>query len=210
MRSKFFIIPAALIFQVAGAQNGPVPLTASQGTFAAVSPAPSTNVKLVDPASSLSSSNAGESIMDYKSVYEAATVEEEVQMAADRFRLTKSQQEIWLTAAIDRRQGEKQAYEKLKQVMEYDKNAVYMGLRMSQNTFYETVTGYLTPAQKQSLELDRTIRNEKQRRLAKLPPPPPPAPTVTVAPVDSAAIKEAEKVKAPAKKSKKKKKPAGA
>lgn len=148
--------------------------------------------------------------MDYKSVYEAGTAEEEAQMAAERFNLSKSQQEVWLTSAIDRRQSEKQAYEKLNSKdMNYSKDAVYMGLRISQNTFYETVIGYLNPAQKQALELDRTIRNEKQRRLAKLPPPPPPAPTVTVVPVDSVAIKEQEKIKAAEKKPKKKKKVAG-
>jgi hypothetical protein len=208
MRSKFFIIPAALIFQVAGAQNGPAPLTVSQTTLATVSVVPPAPVAVA--STNPSSSGLGESIMDYKSVYEAATVEEEVELAAQRFNLTKSQQDIWFTSAIDRRQGEKQAYDKLNsKAMDVSRDAVYMGLRRSQNTFYETIIGYLTPAQKQALELDRTIRNEKQRRIAKLPPPPPPAPTVTVAPVDSAAIKEQEKLKAAEKKPKKKKKATG-
>ena len=117
---------------------------------------------------------------------------------------------MWLTAAIDRRQSEKQAYEKLNSKdIGYGKDAVYMGLRISQNSFYETITGYLNPDQKQALELDRAIRNEKQRRLAKLPRPV--APTVTVTPIDSTKIKEkeAEKIKPADKKSKKKKKPTG-
>lgn len=210
MRSKFFIIPAALIFQVAGAQNGPAPLTVSQTTLATISVVPSTSVKLTNPSPSVVSSGSGESIMDYKSVYDAATAEEETQLAAERFSLSKSQQDVWLTSAIERRQSEKQAYDKLNSKdMNYSKDAVYMGLRISQNAFYETVIGYLNPDQKQALELDRTIRNEKQRRLAKLPPPPPPAPIVTVAPIDSAAVKEQEKIKAAEKKPKKKKKAAG-
>ncbi|MES2567073.1 MAG: hypothetical protein V4565_09425 [Bacteroidota bacterium] len=210
MKFKFFIIPATLAFHVAGAQNGPAPVAVSEGTMVTVSPSPSTSVKLANSTPETNSSGSGESIMDYKSVYEAATLEEEVQMAAERFHLTKSQQEVWLTAATDRRQTEKQAYEKLNsKTMDYSKEAVYTGLRMSHNAFYETITGYLNPSQKQALELDRTIRNEKQRRLAKLPPPPPPAPTVTVAPIDSSAIKAAEKVKVADKKTKKKKKPAG-
>lgn len=210
MRSKFFIIPATLIFQIAGAQNSPAPLTVSQETLTAVSTAPSTSVTLSNTTPSLAPSSTGQNIMDYKSMYEAATVEEEVQMAVERLRLTKSQQDVWLTAAIERRQGEKLAYEKLNSKgMDVSRDAVYMGLRKSQNAFYETIIGYLNPAQKQGLELDRILRNEKQKRLAKLPPPPPPAPTVTVAPVDSAAIKEQEKIKVTEKKSKKKKKSAG-
>lgn len=205
MRSIFFIITTVLILHVACAQNGTVPLTVSQGTYVTVSPATSTPLKPTDPTPS---SSSGENIMDYKSVYEAATLEEEVQMAAERFHLTKSQQDVWMTAATDRRQIEKQAYEKLNsKSTEYDKDPVYLGLRISHNTFYETIIGYLNPAQKQAIELDRAIRNEKQKRLAKLPPPA--APTITVAPVDSAAIKEPEKIKGADKKSKEKKKPAG-
>lgn len=201
MRFNFFIIPAVLVFQIAGAQNGPAPIAVSEGTIVTVTPSATVNVTNSTTSADLSS--AGESIMDYKSVYEAATLEEEVKMATERFSLNKSQQEVWLTAAVDRRQTEKQAYEKLNSKgVEYSKDAVYMGLRMAQNSFYETVTGYLNPDQKQALELDRTIRAEKQRRLAKLPPV---APVVTVAPIDSAAIKEAEKVKPVEKKSKKKK-----
>jgi hypothetical protein len=207
MRIKFFIIPAALIFQVAGAQNGPAPLTVSQGTLASITVTPSTPVTLNDPATS---TEEGDTYINYKSVYEAATLEEEVQMAAERFNLTKSQQDVWMTAAVDRRKTEKEVYEKLSSKdVDYSKDAVYRGLRMSHNTFHEIVVGHLNPAQKQALEEDRAILHEKQRRLAKLSPPP--APTVTVAPVDSAAIKEqilkeAEKIKAAEKKSKAKKK----
>ena len=148
--------------------------------------------------------------MDYKSVYEAATLEEEVQLATKRFDLTKSQQDVWSVAAFDRRLIEKQVYEKIdSKDPNYSKDASYRGLRTAQNTFYETITGYLKPAQKQALEVDRAIMHEKQSRLAKIPPPP--APTVTVAPVDSTLIKEqilkdAERIKAEQKKSKKKKK----
>jgi hypothetical protein len=146
--------------------------------------------------------------MDYKSVYEAATIEEEVKMAAERFNLTPSQQDVWLSAAVDRREAERQAREKLdSKAANYEKDPVYRGLRSSQNTFYETIIGYLTPAQKQAMETDRAILQEKQKRLAKLPPPPPSTPTVTIAPVDSTAIKEAEKSKGTGKKSKKKRKP---
>ena len=204
MKSTFFIIPAVLIFQTAGAQNGPAPLAVSEGTYVTVTASPSTLVKVENTTTTTDISNSAESIMDYKSVYEAATLEEEVKMAGERFKLTKSQQEVWMTAAVDRRQVEKQAYEKINSKgVEYSKDAVYMGLRIAHNTFYETITGYLNPAQKQALELDRIIRTEKQKRLAKLPPA---APVVIVAPVDSAAIKEAEKVKATDKKSKKRKK----
>lgn len=206
MKFISFIIPAALIFQVAAAQNGPTPIAVSDGTFVTVTPSPSTPVTQNNSTTSPELASSGESIMDYKSVYEAATLEEEVKMAAERFSLNKSQQEVWMTAAVDRRQTEKQAYDKLNSKgVDYSKEAVYMGLRMAHNTFYETITGYLNPDQKQALELDRTIRAEKQRRLAKLPPV---APVVIVAPVDSAAIKEAEKINATDKKSKKKKKTA--
>lgn len=208
MRYKFFIIPAALIFQVAGAQIEPVPLTVSQGTFAAVTVTPSISDTLTDP---ISSTESTDNYLNYKSVYETATLEEEVQMAGERFSLTKSQQDVWMAAAVDRRKTEKQAYERLSSKdMDYSKDAVYRGLRISHNTFHEIIVGHLNPAQKQALELDRAILNEKQRRVAKIPPP---APTVTVVPVDSTLIKEqilieAEKIKAEQKKSKKKKKSA--
>lgn len=211
MRFKFLIIPLVLILQVASAQNGPASLTLSQGTTTTpVSVASSTPV--VPPVSTplpASATSTQTSYLDYKSVYEAATIEEEVKMAAERFNLTPAQQDIWLTAATDRRETEKQVREKLDaKAPNYEKDGMYRGLRSSQNMFLETITGYLTPTQKQALETDRLILEEKRNRLAKLPPPPPPAPTVTVAPVDSAAIKEAEKGKGTGKKSKKKKKPA--
>jgi hypothetical protein len=147
--------------------------------------------------------------MDYKSVYDTPTVEEEVKMAAERFNLTPSQQEVWLTAATERRETEVPARGKIdSKAANYEKESAYRGLRSAQNTFYETITGYLSPAQKQALETDRMIVQEKQKRLAKLaPPPPPPASTVTVPPVDSIAIKQAEKEKKTSKKSKKKKQP---
>jgi hypothetical protein len=145
--------------------------------------------------------------MDYKSVYDVATVEEEVKVAAERFNLTEAQQEIWLNAATDRRLMEKKANDKFESTASsYDREGAYRGLRASQAMFYETIIGYLSPSQKQALETDRLIMEEKNKRLAKLPPPPPPAPTVTVAPVDSTAIK-AEQDKA-GKKGKKKKKSA--
>ncbi len=207
MRSIFFIIPAALIFQVAGAQNGPSALTVSQGSLAAVTVTPSTPVTLTDPALSTES---GETYLNYKSVYEAETLEEEVKMAAERFSLTKSQQEVWMTAAEDRRKTEKDVYEKLNlKDPNISKDGLYRSLRTAHNTFSENILGYLTPAQKQAIEFDRSILNEKQKRVAKIAPPP--APTVTVAPVDSTLIKEqilkeAEKIKAAEKKSKSKKK----
>jgi hypothetical protein len=212
MRLKFFIIPAALMFQVAGAQNGPAPLANAQTTAATVATASSTPLIAVPQAASTASPESAEvSIMDYKSVYEAPSLEEEVQMAAERFRLTQSQQEIWYNAAKDRRQTEKKVYARLEsKAPDLSRDAEYKELRNSHNAFYETIIGFLNPSQKQALEFDRAVMAEKQKRIAKLPPPPPPAPTVTVAPVDSAAIKEAEKAKAPGKKSKKKKKPAGA
>jgi hypothetical protein len=205
MRFKFFIVPAALIFQVAGAQNSASTLPVSEGTLAAITVTPSTPEDYPSD---------GEKITDYKSVYEAATLEEEVQMAAERFNLSKSQQDVWIDAATDRRKVEKRVYEHLDSKVtdyNYSKDAAYKELRISHNTFYEIIIGYLNPAQKQALETDRAILHEKQKRLAKLAPPP--APTVTVAPVDSTLIKEqilkeAEKIKAAEKKSRKKKKSA--
>jgi hypothetical protein len=213
MRSIFFILPATLIIQLAGAQNGPSALTVSQGTLASITVTPSAPASLTDaPSLPLAPEGDNVNIMDYKSVYEAATLEEEVQSAAERFKLTKSQQDVWTEAAFDRRQAEKIARERLdSKTTDYSKDAVYRGLRTAQNSFYEIITGYLSPAQKQAMEDDRTILHEKQRRLAKIAPPVV-APTVTVAPVDSTAIKEqilkeAEKIKAAEKKSKKKRKP---
>ena len=202
------------MFHISGAQNGsaaltPVPTATTPAAAASSTPVvPPADPAAPAPVSAESSGNMNATlIMDYKSVYETATVEEEVKMAAERFSLTPEQQDIWLTAATDRRLAEKQVSDKLANSKEgdYDKNGVYRGLRTSHNTFHETITGYLSPTQKQALERDRLILNEKQKRMAKLPPPPPPAPTVTVAPVDSAAIKEPETGK---KKSKKKKKKA--
>ena len=225
MRLKFFIIPA-LLFRVAVAQNGPAsstnaPVTATTAPVTALTEVPVT--PNTAPATSAVSTAApvaesGEvAIMDYKSVYETATVEEEVQMAAERYRLTKSQQEVWLGAAKDRRDIEKQAHAQLAANAvtpdyNFSRDAVYRGLRTAQNNFYEAIIGYLNPSQKQAMEFDRTVLAEKQRRLAKIPPPPPPAPvdTVKVPAVDSTAIKEAEKLKNPKKSKKKKKKSAGA
>lgn len=210
MRFKLLVIPAALTLQVGTAQNGSASVTSSQEPVTMPAPAPSPTVfaSPTAPVPSADSPASGQTaIVDYKSVYEAATVEEEVRMATERFGLTTSQQDIWLSAATDRRETEKQARDKLDaKAANYEKDGIYRGLRASQNTFHETITGYLTPAQKQALETDRLILEEKRKKLAKLPPPPPPAPTVTVAPVDSAAIKEAEKPKETGKKSKKKKK----
>jgi hypothetical protein len=217
MRLKFLIIPVTLLFHVADAQTGTVSLTPTQGTVTAPIPPGSSNP--VAPVSSASfapneptpSAAAAEftetAIVDYKSVYEAPTLEEEVKMATERFNLTKSQQDTWLTAATERRAVEKQGREKLEaKNQDYSKETVYRGLRAAQNTFHETIIGYLTPTQKQGLERDRLILEEKRKRLANVPPPPPPPPTVTVVPVDSAAIKEQEKSKAKGKKTRKKKK----
>jgi hypothetical protein len=220
---KFLSIALVSLFQFATAQNGSATYTLGQGTAtpAATSgtltpgtPTQGTPIQgtLSDPSPELSANTSTETlIMDYKSVYEAATLEEEVKAAAERFNLTKSQQEVWYTAATDRRKAEKTAREQLQlNDPNNSKEGIYKGLRISQNTFYETIVGYLNPAQKQALETDRAILEEKRKRVAKLPPPPPPVPTVTIMPVDSAAIKEAEKAKNTGKKSKKKKKPAGA
>lgn len=215
MRFKFLIIPSVFIFQVAGAQTNSSSVTLTQAsTTTPASAASSTPVVPSEPvaapaaaASPVSTEPAPVAIIDYKSVYDAPTVEEEVKMAAERFNLTPSQQEIWLTAATDRRTSEKLVQEKLdSKDANYTKEGLYRGLRSSQTTFHETIIGHLTPKQKDALETDRLILQEKQKRLAKLPPPPPPAPTVTVAPVDSSAIKDTKKDKAAGKKSKKKKK----
>jgi hypothetical protein len=206
MRFNFLIISAVLIFQVTVAQNDPASSTTATTMVSAAS---SATIMPTDPTPSAASPTAAQvTIMDYKSVYEAATVEEEVKMATERFNLTPSQQDVWLTAATDRRETERQARGMLEsKATNYEKEPTYKGLRSAQNTFYETVIGYLSPAQKQALETDRLIHLEKQKRLAKLPPPPPPTPTVTVVPVDSAAIKQTEKGKGSGKKSKKKKQP---
>jgi hypothetical protein len=205
MRPKFFIIPAIFILQTMRAQDF-APLAISETT---VTPASATNTLATFKPSSASGLTEI-SIMDYKSVYEAATLEEEVQMATERFNLTKPQQEAWATAAVDRRETEKQTRAKLEsKTNDYSKDAVYRGLRSAQNQFYETITGYFDPSQKQLLEKDRIIIEEKRKMIAKLPPPVI-APTVTVAPVDSTAIKaEMEKNKKIKAKSKKKKKPIG-
>jgi hypothetical protein len=205
MQLKFLVIPSVLLFQVAAAQNNSASLTSSQPTSTPVLAAPSAPVEQpVSTPAPASNSSEQTLIVDYKSVYETATVEEEVKMAAERFSLSPSQQDIWLAAAAERRQTEKQAREILdSKTASYEKESVYRGLRTSLNTFQETIAGYLTPAQKQAVETDRLILEEKRKRLAKLPPPPP---TPTVTPVDSSAIMEADKDKGKGKKSKKKKK----
>jgi hypothetical protein len=210
MQFKFLIIPTLLAFQVATAQNGTVTTVPSQGTSTTLASAFSTTFAPAETSPAPASPASGQtSYLDYKSIYETSTVEDEVKMAAERFKLTPSQQDMWLVAATDRRVVETQARTKLEgKVDNYEKDGIYRGLKSAQNTFYETITGYLTPTQKQEMETDRLILAEKQRRIAKLPPPPPPAPTVTVAPVDSTAIKAAENEKKTTKKSKKKKKPA--
>ncbi|MBA3662828.1 MAG: hypothetical protein H0W61_01280 [Bacteroidetes bacterium] len=206
MQLKFFIIPALLIIQAANAQNGPT-ITNPQGTVTNVTATSSTIAPSSSTFSPLPESNET-LIMDYKSVYEAPTLEEEVKMAAERFNLTKSQQDVWMVAGKDRRAAETQARTYIdSKAVNVNKDDAYRGLRSAQNTFYETIIGYLNPAQKQALETDRAINQEKQKRLAKFPPPPPPS-TITVMPVDSAALKEPEK--GAAKKSKKKKKAVGA
>lgn len=202
MRSVFFSIISVLMFQIAGAQDEPVP---EGTTFAGVTVTSSTST----PADA----NSGKvTYLEYKSVYDAPTLEEEVKMATERFRLSKPQQEIWLTAAEERRQTEKQVYDKLRTTdVNYDKGPDYRALRTSHNAFFEEVVGYLNPAQKEEMEFDRAILQEKQNRIAKLPPPPPPPSTVTVVSVDTAAIiLQAEKKKEAEKKakSKNKKKPA--
>jgi hypothetical protein len=204
MRLKFFIIPATFIFQVARAQES-THLTNFQQTGTPASAASTSTVYNSSPSTELTEI----SIKDYKSVYEAATLEEEVQMATERFNLSKSQQEVWATAAVDRRETEKQARVKLESKSnDYSRDAVYRGLRAAQSQFYETITGYFDPSQKQLLEKDRIIIEEQRKMIAKLPPPI--APTVTVAAVDSTAIKaEMEKNKKAKGKSKKKKKPLG-
>jgi hypothetical protein len=209
MRSKLFIIPTVLIFQLAAAQTGTAPAAAAQEI--ATTPVSASSAAPVTPPASESSASSPvtKSVLDFQSVYETATVEEEVKLAAERFELTKDQQNMWMAAATERRETESQARVKIdSKASNYDKEGAYRGLRSAQNTFYETIIGHLAPAQKQALETDRLIMQEKQKKLAKLPPPPPPAPTVTVAPVDSAAIK-AEKDKKTGKKPRKKRKPVG-
>jgi hypothetical protein len=216
MQFKFLIIPSVLIMQVATAQNElATPATRQATVTTPVSPASTT---LVSPASSTPVTTSASAdtpaastttltrIVDYKSMFEAATVEEEVKMATERLTLSPDQQDMWLRAATDRRRAEKQAYDKLdSKSQDYQKSAVYGGLRSAQNTFHETIIGHLSPSQKGSLERDRLIQQEKQQILAATPPPPP-TPTVAPVQVDSAAIKEADKSKTTGKKAKKKKK----
>lgn len=207
MQFKYLIIPVFLIFQKALAQEGPASVTITQAAIE-TPPAPASSTPVVPAVSenqaTIPEITAPTAILDYKSVYETATVEEEVKMAAERFGLTQAQQDLWLTAATERRFTEKQAQSRLdSNAGNITREGVYRGLRSSHTAFHETISGYLTPAQKQAIETDRQILIEKQRRLAKLPPPPPPTPTVAAIPVDSAATKEPEP---PGKKSKKKKK----
>lgn len=199
MRTTLLIFIVFLLSRTATAQNGTS--TSGQGTLSAPgSTSSATSGSTTNPQTSQSSqslSGSGNSneiaIIDYKSVYEAETLEEEVKIAAERFNLTKSQQDVWLTAATDRREAERKAKIQLAERKEnFEKAPVYKGLKAAQSTFYETIIGYLSPAQKSAIEADRLIQEERQRRLAKLAPP---APTVTVAPVDSAALKPVEKEK---------------
>jgi 1,2-phenylacetyl-CoA epoxidase PaaB subunit len=189
MRFTFLVIPSVLIFQVAVAQTDTSSMRSPVTVTTPVSAASSTAVTPPLPGSSDASESAQIAIIDYKSVFETETVEEEVKMAAERFNLTEAQQDIWLVAATERRQSEKQSRDKLGQKTgSYERENIYRGLRTSATTFHETITGYLNPSQKQSLENDRLIMQEKQKRLARIPPPPP---VDTVAPVDSVAIKQA-------------------
>jgi hypothetical protein len=210
MRVRFLIIQSVLMFRVAVAQNGPSPLTVGQSTITAAGSGASVSPVTSTEPSAISSS--GETTyIDYKSVYEAATIEEEVKMAAERFNLTKAQQDTWLSIAGTRREAEKNARKQLETKADnYERGPVYQGLRAAQTEFYQIIIGYLTPAQKNALEVDRLIMEEKRKQVAKLSPPTPVTPTVNVIPVDSAAIKAAEKEKATEKKSKKKKKTVGA
>lgn len=213
MRIELIIGISVAVFQGGYAQTGASSITATQGTVSIpVTAASSTPVAGHDSVAFAPSPAAERTkIMDYKSVYEAPTVEEEVKMAAERFSLTPSQQDIWLLAATDRREGERLARLKLDSTKgDYSKTGVYMGLRASHNTFHETIMGYLTPNQKQAFETDRLILQEKQKRIAKLPPPPPPVVVDTIPKVDSTALAEQEvdlkKNNKSGKKSKKKKK----
>lgn len=148
--------------------------------------------------------------MDYKNVYEAETLEEEVQLATERFNLNTTQQEVWATAAVNRRLVEKQTRAKLESKdTDYSRHDAYKGLKMAHSEFCETITGYFNPTQKQAMEKDRIILEEKRKMIVKLPPPVI-APTITVAPIDSAAIYESEKIKKAKQRSKKKKKANGA
>src|SRR5687767_2997744 len=103
MNIKILIIPALLISQFAGAQNGAGTYTISE---ASVTNTATTGSATAGTTTSTDATAAGEgqvSYLDYKSVYEAATIEEEVKMATERFTLTPAQQEVWLKAATDRR-----------------------------------------------------------------------------------------------------------
>ncbi len=210
MRLKFLIIPSIFMFQAAVAQSDSAQVSPAVG--AATTPVSAATSTAVTPGATTpaagSSSEERTKIMDYKSVYETASVEEEVQLATERFSLTAEQQDIWLVAARDRRQSESFARGKLdSNDINLSKEGVYRGLKAAQSTFYETVIGYLTPVQKQQLESDRVIINEKQKRLAKLPPPPPPpAPVDTMPAIDSTAVKAADLDKDAGKKGKKSKK----
>lgn len=156
-------------------------------------------------------------IIDYKSVYETPTAEEEVLAATERFTLTPDQQDIWLLAAKDRREGERQFKEKAdSKTASYEMDGAYRGYRTSQNTFYETIIGHLSPSQRSSFERDRLIIEERDKRLARWPMERPAASstvqttTVTVVPTtfgqDSATVKPNQKDKPANKKATKKKK----
>ena len=203
MRSIFLIFT---LLSLAAAAQTTASITASEVLVTSPPVQASTSTPSLLPDSDLSSSEKT-TYLDYKSVYAAATLEEEVKMATERFRLSPDQQELWLSEATDRRIVEKQAQEKIeKKSSSFELEPVYRGLRMSQNNFYNIIISHMNPAQKQAFETDRLVLQEKQQRLAKLPPTPPPAPTVTLIPVDSAAIKANQEVKMKEKVKKKKKK----
>jgi hypothetical protein len=201
MRFRHFFLPFCIFSVGAGAQTS-ASLTAGE----VIVTTPPANAPVVSEGQSSDKIT----YLDYKSVYEAASLEEEVKMAAERFKLSQDQQEMWTQAAEDRRKVEQQAKEKLSTATNsYEKDPIYRGLRTAQNDFYTTIVGYLTPVQKQYFETDRLILQEKQQRLAKLPPPPPPAPTVTAVPIDSVLTKEPQKEPAKAKAKKRKKEVGG-
>lgn len=158
MRHLFVVILILAIPQVKQAQPG----TSLNSAEVIVSP-PTSNPKTPDDKGTEGAFKTDEKVsyLDYKSVYEAESLEEEVKMATERFKLSPAQKEIWEQAAIDRRLVEKQASEKLDaNKSSYEKEPVYRGLRTAQNTFHATIVGHLTPAQKQAFETDRLILQE--------------------------------------------------
>jgi hypothetical protein len=209
MRFSFLVIPSVILMQVASAQNEAAAPATGQATMITTPVTPASSTPVVNSGSTDSQATSTSTltrIVDYKSMFETATVEEEVKMATERLSLSTDQQDLWLRAATDRRRAEKQAYDKLdSKSQDYQKNSVYGGLRTAQNLFHESIIGHLSPSQKSMLERDRLIQAEKQQIIANTPPPPP-TPSVAPVQVDSAAIKETEKSKTAGKKGKKKKK----